>query len=324
MSSTALASAASSAPIMALFPGQGSQKVGMGRELAEGSSVAKELFARADEALGFSLSKLCFDGPEDQLTMTANAQPAILTVSIACFALATESSLKDGELIPGRALPIVAAAGHSLGEYSALVAAGVLRFEDAVRVVNLRGKFMQEAVPVGTGKMIAVLGKDVVELDAVAAKVTSGVVSVANINAPGQVVVSGAVAAVDDFVAALGPAKVMPLSVSAPFHCALMKPAADRLAAELDKITFRDARFPIIQNYTATPETSGAKIKANLVAQVCGRVRWVECIERGVSNFSPARFVEFGAGAVLTGMAKRITAAVARVNVDSIGAAAVI
>ncbi len=306
---TGLTNTASS--IMALFPGQGSQKVGMGRGLFDSSSIAKELFNRANDALGFSLSKLCFEGPDGDLTMTAHAQPAILTVSTICFALASE----------GKTLDIVAAAGHSLGEYSALVAAGVIGFEDAVRIVNLRGKFMQEAVPVGTGKMIAVLGKEVAELDSVAAQISSGVVEVANVNAPGQVVVSGAVKAVDDFVAALGAAKVIPLTVSAPFHCALMQPAADKLAIELAKISFKNASFPIIQNFSARAETGGEKIKENLVAQVCGRVRWVECIESGLAQFSPAQFVEFGAGNVLTGMAKRINSAIPRVNVDDLESA---
>lgn len=297
--------------IMALFPGQGSQKVGMGRALVESSPVAKEIFSRADDALGFSLSKLCFEGPEADLTMTAHAQPAILTVSTICYALASD----------GRNLPVVAAAGHSLGEYSALVAAGVIGFEDAVRVVNLRGKFMQEAVPIGTGKMIAVLGKEVAELDAVASKIASGVVAVANVNAPGQIVVSGAAKAVDDFVAALGPAKVIALTVSAPFHCALMQPAAEKLANELAKISFKNANFPVIQNFTACAESDGAKIRENLVSQVCAKVRWVECIENGVAQFSPARFVEFGAGNVLTGMAKRINASIERLNVEDLSSA---
>jgi [acyl-carrier-protein] S-malonyltransferase len=297
------------ADIIAFFPGQGSQKVGMGKELFERFDIAKNIFKQADEALGFSLSSICFEGPTEKLTLTEIAQPAILTVSVICFELAKEQLNASHR--------IVAAAGHSLGEYSALVAAGALKFSDAVSLVNKRGKFMQEAVPVGTGKMVAVLGKDVAEIEAALTKVSTGVAQIANINAPGQVVVAGSADGVTSFVEALGSAKVVELSVSAPFHCSLMKPAEDKLRPELVKVTVAPPLFPVIHNYTADTATTPEVIKENLALQVCGRVRWVECVEKGIALGAPSAAWEFGAGNVLTGLAKRIAPNLTRVNIDS-------
>jgi len=294
--------------VLALFPGQGSQKVGMGKALVEASPIAREYFDIADRVLGFSLRAVCFDGPEANLTRTEVAQPAILTISAICFALFAER---------GGASRVVAAAGHSLGEYSALVAAGALRFEDAVLLVHKRGRYMQEAVPVGAGKMVAVLGLEVAEIEQALKSVTSGTAQIANINAPGQIVVAGDVAGVDAFCQALTGAKVMPLQVSAPFHCSLMKPAELRLAEDLQSVPISAPRFPVIANVEAKPLRDPEEIRAALRRQVCGRVRWVECVECGLTQFTPAKAVEFGQGATLSGLMKRIRADVPRANVDS-------
>ena len=298
------------ANIFALFPGQGSQKVGMGRQLFEQYDIAKELFAKADEALGFSLSQICFEGPADKLTLTEITQPAILTVSTICFRLA--------QLQPqAGAHKIVAAAGHSLGEYSALVAAEAISFDDAVRLVNKRGRYMQEAVPVGTGRMVAVLGKEVAELQAAIDASGVEVAEIANINAPGQIVVAGSVAGVAGFVEKLGTAKVIDLPVSAPFHCSLMKPAEERLRVDLAGIQINTPKFPVYQNFTASFTNDAEAIRENLALQVCGRVRWVECVENVLKEKTPDTVWEYGAGNVLTGLVKRINAAVTRVNIDS-------
>lgn len=294
---------------LGLFPGQGSQKVGMGKELWESSELAKEIFRRADDALGFALSKLCFEGPAEELTATAVAQPAILTVSTICFELAKEAA--------GAPIKLCAAAGHSLGEYSALVAAGALALEDAVRLVNRRGTYMQEAVPAGRGKMVAILGKELAEIEAAIANLGEGVVEIANINAPGQIVAAGEASAVDALRAALG-GKVMELPVSAPFHCSLMKPAEIRLAEDLAKLPISKARFPIYANYSARPVTEPEEIRESLRLQVCGRVRWVECMQNAIAEQRPERAIEFGAGNVLSGMLKRINPDVTRVTVGSV------
>jgi [acyl-carrier-protein] S-malonyltransferase len=293
--------------ILALFPGQGSQKVGMGKKSYESQELAKEMFNMADKALGFSLSKICFEGPADQLTNTAIAQPAILTVSVICYEIFAKS---------GQANNIVAAAGHSLGEYSALVAAGALSFSDAVLLVHKRGKYMQEAVPKGQGTMVAVLGKEVAEIEEAIAKVTTGIVQAANINAPGQVVVAGDIAGVEGFKAALNGGKVIPLDVSAPFHCKLMKPAADNLARDLDALTINKCLFPVYANFSARAVTEASEIRQNLKDQVCGRVRWVQSMNNAIAEQQPTQALEFGEGRVLNGLLKKINKELACQNID--------
>ncbi len=277
-----------------VFPGQGSQKAGMGKDLYENFEASAKIFNDANDALGFDLKKLCFEGPDDQLKLTEIAQPAILTVSIAAFAALNK-------------MPDVAA-GHSLGEYSALVCAGVLEFGDAVRLVNKRGKFMQEAVPVGVGTMAAVIGLDREKLIECCRKASSvGIVEAANFNSPGQIVISGEVKAVEEagrLCKEAGAKRVMPLSVSAPFHCSLMKPAADKLALELDKITFKDATVPVVANVTAKPVTSGEEIKDLLIKQVTGAVYWEDSV-RHMSSQGADTFVEIGSGKVLAGLIKK-------------------
>ena len=296
--------------VLALFPGQGSQKVGMGKEFLEASETAKEYFDLADRALGFSLTNICCNGPADQLTRTDIAQPAILTVSTICYELARATL--------GGKFEVCAAAGHSLGEYSALVAAGVLAFEDAVQLVHKRGRYMQEAVPQGAGKMVAVLGKEQAEIEA-AFEDLPGTIQIANVNAPGQIVVAGEAAAVSAFTQKLAGSKVIELQVSAPFHCALMLPAAERLAVDLAAITMQPAQFPVYANFSARPLTDPAEIRPSLKEQVCGRVRWVECLQNAVKNHAPDLAIEFGAGNVLTGLLKRIDSGVPRQNIESIG-----
>lgn len=293
---SSLAASASTPLVVALFPGQGSQRVGMGKELAERSPLARELFDRADAALGFSLSHLCFEGPAEELTRTEIAQPAILTVSTICY-----------QLLQGQApFTLACAAGHSLGEYSALVATNALSFEDAVRLVHHRGQYMQTAVPAGVGKMAAVMGKDIAALEAARANVTSGVVDIANNNSLGQIVISGDVAAVDELLKLLAPVKSIELPVSAPFHCALMKPAADQLQAEIATVPFRDPVAPIIANVTATATHSATEIQDLLYHQVCGTVRWVESMQYGATFAPTAQWIEFGYGTTLGGLMKRI------------------
>jgi [acyl-carrier-protein] S-malonyltransferase len=283
-----------------LFPGQGSQKVGMGKALAEAYPEARAVYEEADAALGFGLSKLCFEGPVEELTLTANAQPAILATSIAALrALSRETDLRPGVV-----------AGHSLGEYSALVAAGALRLADAVRVVNLRGKFMQEAVAPGEGAMAAILNLDRAGVEAVcaeAARELGAVVSPANHNGGGQIVIAGARAAVDRAAALCKErgGKAIPLKVSAPFHCALMKPAAERLGAELARIELMAPAVPVVTNVEAAPSKDPMRLKQLLVEQVTAPVRWEESVQRMVA-MGATRAVEVGAGNVLAGLVKRI------------------
>ncbi len=274
-----------------LFPGQGSQAVGMGRSLYDRSEEARRLFQTADEVLGFPLSRLCFEGPEEELRLTINTQPALLVVSLAAFRLL------------GR-LPAVAA-GHSLGEYSALVAAGSLAFEDAVALVRRRGQYMQEAVPAGVGAMAAVLGLPYDELVGRLAQVQSGLVQVANWNSPDQIVISGHKAAVEEALALAKPPKAVLLPVSGPFHSPLMKPASDRLAADLDAAAFRDPAFPVLNNVDARPVRTGAEARDGLKRQVCGPVLWTKAMD-GLREESIDVFVELGPGRVLSGLMKRI------------------
>jgi [acyl-carrier-protein] S-malonyltransferase len=282
-----------------LFPGQGSQSVGMGKDVLDASRAAREVFQRADEALGEKLSRLILEGPEEELTLTANAQPAIVTVSIAVLAAIRER-------LPSLADPAFGA-GHSLGEYSALVAAGALSLEDAVRLVRARGRAMQQAVPAGTGAMSAVMGIAPERLEQLCRDGANGsVVSPANFNAPGQIVIAGsadAVARVGELVAA-EKGRAIPLKVSAPFHCALMAPAARAVAAELERVAVHDPRFPIVANFDATPNADAGRVKVLLVAQVDGPVRWEASVKR-MAGAGVSHALEIGPGKVLAGLVKR-------------------
>ncbi|MGZ3419183.1 MAG: ACP S-malonyltransferase [Polyangiales bacterium] len=285
-----------------LFPGQGAQAVGMGKDLVQVSPAARDVFARVDAALGFSLSKLCFEGPESDLTLTQNTQPAIVATSIAILA-AIREKLPD---IPEPAF----AAGHSLGEYAALVAAGAMRVEDACLVVNRRGKAMQEAVPAGQGAMSAVMAIDpsvLEEICAQAAKETGEVVSPANFNAPGQIVIAGGAKGVARANAIVGEkkGKAIPLKVSAPFHCALMQPAVAVVRSALDAIEVKAPSFPVIANVDAKPRTEPAAIKDALVRQVDARVLWQSSIE-AMAQAGVTHAIEIGPGRVLQGFVKRI------------------
>jgi [acyl-carrier-protein] S-malonyltransferase len=294
-----------------LFPGQGAQKVGMGKALAEAFPECRAVFAEADAALGEPLSQLCFDGPEALLMLTENTQPAILSVSVAAARLLLARGIRPAFL-----------AGHSLGEYSAHVVAGTLDFADAVRVVRRRGQYMQEAVPVGTGAMAALLGAD----EALAARACTeaahgDVVSPANLNGPGQVVIAGArdaVARAGERAKALGAKRVMPLPVSAPFHCALMKPAEERLAPELRALGARNPQVPVIANVDAQPKTTaGAAIDA-LVAQVSAPVRWEDVVRR-LASAGVRAYVEVGPGTVLSGLVRKIQRDARVANLESPG-----
>jgi [acyl-carrier-protein] S-malonyltransferase len=281
-----------------LFPGQGSQKVGMGRALAETFPVCRDTFAEADAALGEPLSRLCFEGPEDQLTLTENTQPAILTVSIAACRLLEAEGVRPDFV-----------AGHSLGEYSANVAAGTIRFEDAVRIVRRRGRYMQEAVPVGAGAMAAILGLDPAAVDEACREAAQGdVVSPANINGAGQVVIAGsadAVARAGERAKARGAKRVVSLPVSAPFHCALMKPAEERLAPQLRALAMQDPSVPIVANVDAAPKRTAAEAIEALVAQVASPVQWEAVIGRLASE-GVTTYVEVGPGTVLSGLVRKI------------------
>ena len=281
-----------------IFPGQGSQAVGMGQALADTFDVCRETFAEADAALGEPLSRLIFEGPEEQLRLTENTQPAILTVSVAAY-----------RLLASRGLQPAFVAGHSLGEYSAHVAAGTLSFADAVRTVRRRGRYMQEAVPVGEGAMAAVIGLDADAIARACEEAAEGqVVSPANMNMPGQVVIAGArdaVARASERAKAMGAKRVVPLPVSAPFHCALMKPAEDRLAPELRAMDARDPRFPVVANVDAEPKRDARSAIEALVRQVSSPVRW-EDVMRRLASEGVRRYVEVGPGTVLTGLGRKI------------------
>ena len=291
-----------------VFPGQGSQQVGMGRALGEAFAESREVFAEADAALGFSLSGLCFEGPETELQLTANTQPAILATSIAALRPLVARGVRPDWV-----------AGHSLGEYSALVAAGSLSLADALRTVRRRGQYMQQAVPVGTGAMAAILGLEPAAIEAACREAAQGeVVSPANFNSPGQVVIAGHAAAVERASAlckARGAKRALPLPVSAPFHCALMQPAQDRLAPELAVLPFGDPVPPLVNNVDAEVVRDGAACRAGLVRQVSGSVRWQESVERLVRE-GVTSFVEVGPGTVLAGLIRKITKGARVLNVD--------
>ena len=292
-----------------VFPGQGSQAVGMGRDLFDNFRVAKQIFEEADDALGFKLSEMCFGGTAADLALTENTQPAILTVSIA----ALRALQSEFEVAPAFA------AGHSLGEYSALVAAGALSFTDAVRVVRLRGRFMQEAVPVGAGAMAAVLGADLATVETACREAAENqICSAANLNSPTQIVIAGDAAAIDraiEIIKAKGAKRAVKLNVSAPFHCALMRPAQIRLAAELEKIEFRDLQFPIVSNVTADRNATGETAKRLLIEQVTAPVRWTETVGF-FKNESVSQFIEIGAGKVLSSLIKQTWREAACANVE--------
>ncbi|MCB9383446.1 MAG: ACP S-malonyltransferase [Bryobacterales bacterium] len=282
-----------------LFPGQGSQKVGMGLDLAETFPSARAIFDEADEALGFSLSKLCFEGPEEDLKLTENTQPAILTCSMAVLAVMREEGLADADFV----------AGHSLGEYSALVAAGALDFADAVKLVRKRGRYMQEAVPPGEGAMAAIIGMAPEKVAEICEQAAEGqVLSPANLNAPAQVVIAGEAAAVERAVEqakAAGAPKAVMLQVSAPFHCAMMRPAQERLAVDLDAIAFRDLTIPLVNNADARIVRSGEEARQGLKDQVPNPVRWEESI-RLLAGEGVERWIEVGPSRVLTGLLRNI------------------
>jgi [acyl-carrier-protein] S-malonyltransferase len=305
-----LADNISAMTIALLFPGQGSQSVGMGKELAENHAVARQTFDEADAALGYKLSQLCFEGPEEQLKLTEITQPAILTVSVAAFRVLKE---KVPQLRPAFV------AGHSLGEYSAHVAAGTLSFADAVRTVRNRGKYMQTAVPVGVGAMAAILGMPIEPLQAVCNDAAQGeVVSPANINSPEQIVISGSAAAVQraaDLAKERGAKRAIMLQVSAPFHCALMQPAQDSLAKDLSALSFNAPQIPVVKNIDGQATTSAEQARAALVQQVTGAVQWVKSMQTLISS-GVDTFVEVGPGKVLCGLMRQIDRSKTCMNVE--------
>lgn len=292
-----------------LFPGQGSQYAGMGKDLADNFSVARQAFEEADDALGFKLSSLCFNGPDDDLKLTFNTQPAILTASIAALRVVQQETGLIADCV----------AGHSLGEYSALVCSGALTLSDAVRTVRSRGTFMQEAVPVGVGAMAAMLSIEADVLAAICEEAAQGeVVAPANFNSPGQIVIAGHASAVNrtiEIAKSKGFRKAMLLPVSAPFHCALMQPAADRLKAVLDAVEIHALQMPVISNVEAVPNQDTGRVRDLLVSQVCAPVRWEQSVQAMI-DFGVATFVEIGPGKVLTGLVKRINKEMKLVNVE--------
>ena len=294
-----------------VFPGQGSQYSGMGKDLAEGFSAAREVFEEVDEALGFSLSRLCFEGPAEDLQLTENTQPAILAVSVA----AVRAMAANG--FPGPAF----VAGHSLGEYSALVAAGAISLTEAARTVRSRGRYMQEAVPLGTGAMAAVLGAKLGDIERVCIEASgSQVCAPANINSPNQVVIAGNTEAIEramELMKGIGAKRVVKLNVSAPFHCALMKPAQECLAFDLEQLAFTDLKVPVVTNVNAEIATSPVELRDALIRQVSAPVLWQKSmnllIEQGVSTF-----VEVGPGKVLCGLMRQINRDVGCLNVEDV------
>lgn len=294
-----------------VFPGQGSQKVGMLQDLYNEFPIVKERFDQADQALGYSISKLCFDGPDTELLKTANTQPAILTASVACYEI-----LKEKGFTPD----IVG--GHSLGEYSAMVAAGVIDFKDAVYLVHKRGEFMQDAVPLGQGAMAAIINLDRDKVVAICDQVTEevGSVQAVNFNCPGQIIISGQTEAVEkacELMKEAGAKRAIMLPVSGPFHSRLMEPAAKRLKEEMDKIQFHDAQIPVVANVTGKILTDANAIKESLLVQVASPVLWEDCVAEMV-KFGAEAFVECGPGKVLTGFTKKINKEMKLANVEDL------
>jgi [acyl-carrier-protein] S-malonyltransferase len=294
-----------------VFPGQGSQYAGMGRDVAERYPAARKVFDDVDAALGYSISKLCFEGPDDELKLTQNTQPAILTVSAAIHAVLAEKGVVKRDLV----------AGHSLGEYSAIVSDGGLPPAEAAKIVHARGKFMQEAVPVGTGAMAALIGPSVEETRSICEEAAQGeVVSVANINAPGQIVIAGTKAAVDRAIQVAktrGIRRALPLPVSAPFHCELMKPAEERLRPLIEAAPFKDLWVSLISNVDASPIGTATAVRNALLRQVASPVRWVESVQKMIS-MGVRQFVEVGPGNVLTGLIRRIDSSVELINISDV------
>jgi [acyl-carrier-protein] S-malonyltransferase len=294
-----------------VFPGQGSQYAGMGRDVAEKYTAAKKVFDDIDAVLGYSISKLCFEGPDEELKLTENTQPAILAVSSAIHAVLEELGATRRDLV----------AGHSLGEYSAIVSVGGLTPAEAAHIVHLRGKFMQDAVPVGTGGMAALIGPSVDDARAICEEAAQGeVLSVANINAPGQIVIAGTKAAVDRAITVAkqrGVRRALTLPVSAPFHCALMKPAEERLRPVLESAHVKDLWLSLVSNVDASPIGTATAVRNALLRQVASPVRWVESIEKMIA-MGVRRFVEVGPGSVLAGLIKRIDPSVETINVSDV------
>jgi len=300
-----------------VFPGQGAQAVGMGKDAYESNEAARAIFDQADETLGFPLTKLAFEGPDDQLRQTANTQPALLATSVALLETYKSQNIKPDYV-----------AGHSLGEYSALVAAGVLAFNDAIRLVRARGQFMEQAVPSGKGAMAAVLGAEREALQALCADIsaTAGIVELANVNCPGQIVVSGSaegVAAAVERGKEAGAKRVIPLDVSGPFHSSLMQPAADKLAGELAQVEFRNAQVPVIANVHAKPVSSGEELRELLVQQVVSPVQWEDTIKYLIGE-GVDTFVEIGSGTVLAGLIKKVDKSVQVISINSAASAAAV
>ncbi|MDT7542909.1 MAG: [acyl-carrier-protein] S-malonyltransferase [Acidobacteriota bacterium] len=296
-----------------IFPGQGSQYAGMGRELAEKFPAARAVFEEADDALGFRISRLCFEGPAEELQLTENTQPALLATSVAALRALESEGLPRPSFV----------AGHSLGEYSALVAAGALSLADAMRAVRGRGRYMQEAVPIGVGAMAAILGSQAQTVEEACAEAAQGeVCSPANLNSPKQIVIAGDAAAVDravEILKARGARKVVKLKVSAPFHCALMQPAQERLARDLEEIEFKDLHVPLVTNVDAKLIGGGEDARDSLVRQVTSPVRWSESMELLTKAHGVEMFIEVGPGKVLAGLLKQIAPEARSLNVEDAG-----
>lgn len=293
-----------------LFPGQGSQFPGMGKDLADNFAVAKQTMQEADDALGFSLSLLCYEGSEEELKKTENTQPALVATSVAAYRVLEELGAPKPDYV----------AGHSLGEYSALVAAGALQFTDALRLVRKRGQYMQEAVPAGVGAMAAILKLPEGALEKVLAEAAQGeIVTAANLNSPDQIVIAGHKAAVEramELAKAAGAKRCVPLPVSAPFHCPLMRPAQERLKTDLEATSFADLQIPLVNNWAASIVRQGAEARVGLVEQVPNPVRWVESVQK-LEAEAVGRAIEVGAGKVLCGLVKQITPNIAPLNFGS-------